>query len=116
MAASCDVPRPGSCSSTPCKIVEGFVQGLVHAARVFARQNLLPPGLEGLHRHAAGISRDIERPAQMLSRMTKTNPQAVMATDFVIERAHITELLGQSGHRFRSTPIETPADLAGQPG
>src|SRR5690242_8614464 len=116
MAVSCDVPRPNSCSSTPCKIVKGFAQRLVHATGLLGRQDLLPPGLQLPGRNAAGISRDIERPAEMLSRMTQPNAQAVVTADFVIERADVTELLGQCGRGFGCATFKAPADLAREPG
>ena len=42
--------------------------------------------------------------------------RAVMAADFVIERAHMRELLGQRRRRLRLSGFEPAADLARQPG
>ena len=102
-----DVLRLRSCSSTPCKIVEGVLERAMHAGRIFRGQDRLPPALQRRRRRAAVLRRDVERPAEMFSRMAKPDAQAVMAADLVIERADMAELLGE--RRARSRPRRSRA-------
>src|SRR5207244_12838345 len=87
MAPAGDVLRRRSCSSTPYKVVERFLKGTMHAARIVGCQDLLPPGPECRRRGAAALSRDLPRPAEMLARVAPAKPQSVMAAAFIINLA-----------------------------
>jgi len=67
----------------------------MHAVRIFRRQNFFPPGFERSGRRTAALGRDLQRPAEMLARMAKTDAEPVVAANLVIERADIVELLRQ---------------------
>ena len=45
--------------------------------------------------------RDVERPAKMFSRMTKSDAQAVVLKQVVIERANVRQLVCERRRRFR---------------
>src|SRR2546430_17674739 len=106
MAPAGDVLRRRSCSSTPYKVVERFLKGTMHAARIVGCQDLLPPGPECRRRGAAALRRDLQRPAEMLARVAQANPQSVMAADFIIKRADIFELLRQRRRGFGNAGFE----------
>src|ERR1700736_4679553 len=97
MAPAGDVLRRRSCSSTPCKVVECIFKRAMHAGRLVRCQNLLSPVLQRRRRRAAAQGCDFQRPAEMLARMAKADPQSIMAADLIIERADVFELLGQRG-------------------
>src|SRR5437879_13523580 len=88
----------------------------MHAVRILGRQNLLPPALQRLRRRAAVLGRDLQRPAEMFSRVLQSDTQAIMAANLVVERAHMRELFGERWCRLRLAGFEPAADLSRQPG
>src|ERR1041385_6600904 len=110
------VLRPGSCGGAPCKVAERVVQGTMHATRIFRGQNSLPPGFKTARRRAADLRRHVQRPAEMFAGVTKTDAQAVVADDVIIQRADISELIGERWRRLGDSALQTPSDLARQPG
>src|ERR1700761_1807090 len=51
----------------------------------------------------------------MFARMTKTDPQTIVAADLVIERADMRKLLAKRRRSLDDPGLEPPRDLAGQP-
>ena len=88
----------------------------MHAVRILRRQNLLPPALQRVCGRAAALGRDLQRPAEMFSRVLQSDAQAVMAADFVVEGAHMPELFGERRCRLHLSGFEPAADLPRQPG
>src|SRR5260370_33301954 len=88
----------------------------MHPMGIVRGQDFLPPGFQLCRGCTAVIGGRIECPAQMLARMTKPDAQSVMAADFVVERAHIAELLGEHPRGFSRSPVEAAADPARPPG
>src|ERR1041385_1190933 len=52
----------------------------------------------------------------MFAGVTKTDAQAVVADDVIIQRADISELIGERWRRLGDSALQTPSDLARQPG
>ncbi len=88
----------------------------MHAVRILRRQNLLPPAPQRICGGAAAPGCDLQRPAEMFSRVLQSDAQAVMAADFVVEEAHIRELFGEVRCSLHLSGFEPAADLPRQPG
>src|ERR1700733_9312508 len=104
-----------SCGSAPCKVAKCIMQRTMHAIGILGSQNLLPPGLANSRRRATDFRRNVQRPAEMLARMAKPDTQAIMADDFVVERADVFQLIGQRRRGFRDSSFQAASDLARQP-
>src|ERR1700759_5670115 len=87
----------------------------MHASGIFRGENACTPRLQLFGRHATEVSGDIQRPTEMLSRMTQTDTHAVVRADLVIEAADEGKLLRQRGRLLGDAALQLPADLAGQP-
>src|ERR1700752_3959167 len=88
----------------------------MHASWLFGSEDALAPIPELHSRHPAVMRGRIERPAEMLSRVTQPDAQAVMAAYFFVERADMPELFGERWGCLSDAGREPAAKLAGQPG
>src|SRR4051794_28467066 len=88
----------------------------MHSGRVLSGQKFLPPGLENFRRASAAPRRNVERPAEMFTCVTKTDAQAVMLEQVVIKGAYKGELLEQRRWGFNSSAVKASSDLTRHPG
>ena len=87
----------------------------MHPVRILRSQNVLPPALELRSRRAAALRGDLQRPAEMFSRVLQTDTQTVVTVDLIVERADMAELLGQVRHSLYLAGLELAPDLPRQP-
>src|SRR5260370_41585296 len=52
----------------------------------------------------------------MLARMAKADAKSIMAANFIIKRAEMSELLCERRRRFDEAGLKPASDLTGQPG
>src|SRR5215831_18483401 len=107
----CDILRLDSCSRTPRKIFERVFERAMHPMRVVRCQDLLPPAFQLVGGRTAIERRELQRPAKMLAGVAKTDAQAVMAADLVIQRADKPELLRKRRRSLGRAAVEAPPDL-----
>ena len=110
IGSKCLMPR----SVVQREIVEGFGQATLHRPRLGLRQHRLPMCLEQIGRSAGGLSRGVERPAEMLARMPQADV-AMMRKHLVVELLRSAQAVLRAAARLRVAVREIARDLSGQP-
>src|SRR6516164_4889104 len=112
MAQHGDFRRPNSCGGAPGKIVKGMPKRSMHVLRIVRCQDPLAPALEFRCRRPAVLGCNLQRPAEMLARVTQSHAQPVVPANLFIEDADMVELLGKRWRGFNHSCLEAASDLA----
>src|SRR5580700_8183396 len=82
------------------KHIERLRKQTQHESGIGRGEHVASMHFEDFRRRARGLSRNIERPAQMLARMTEADLDTIEAKGFAIKRAHERKLLAERRLRF----------------
>src|SRR5437879_4584277 len=104
-----------SCRRAPPERIVGVGKTANRFARLLDRQDLVADLLQEIGGNARRRRGRVERPAEMLARVTQSDAQPVMGEHLFIEIDDERELLAERGRGLAPAGLQVARDLPGKP-